>query len=277
MIKIFNPTSPGVRGRVKVTYDLADNGRPYRYLTVGNSKKAGRDNSGKISVRHKCRGNKKRYRIIDYKRTLNPNIESVAYNVESIQYDPNRTAYIALVKSNVDSKLSYVIATSGVKKGDTIFSSNTSSASLSDGTCTQLKHIPVGTNVHSIEFKPNEGAKIARSAGTFCTIAGFDGDFALLKMPSGELRKFNQNCRATTGIVSNKDHVNAKIGKAGLAFAKGRRPSVRGIAMNPVDHPMGGRTNGGKHPCSPTGVKAKGKKTRKKNHRSSVFIVKRRK
>lgn len=274
-ILFSKPTSPGSRHIVKAKSDaLKSSTKPCKFLTVGLNKKAGRDNKGRISVRHKCAGNKKRYRIIDFKRSLFGKKE-VNYVVVSVEYDPNRTSHIALIKSEL-GQLSYILASEKTKTGDKLIFSDGNVKNPLPGYTMMLKNIPSGLNVYNIEFAPGQGGKIARSAGTFCSILGMEDGYALVKMPSGELRKFHENCRASIGETSNKDHVNEKIGKAGRSFAKGKRPTVRGIAMNPVDHPMGGRTNGGKHPCSPTGVKSKGLKTRNKN-KKSFFIVKRRK
>jgi large subunit ribosomal protein L2 len=271
------PTSPGVRHQVYVSSSVVEK-KPLKpkYLLRGLNKNSGRDNSGKITVRGKCRGTKKLYRIIDFFARPD-SIDSVSVHViESIQYDPNRNAHIALIKNQDTEKHSYVIATEGMKKGGKVTFTNDALKNINSGDSLKLKHIPIGSMVSSIEIRPGSGAVLARSAGSYCYIIGRENGYVSLRMPSGEIRKFLEDCRVRFGITSNKEYSNVVFGKAGKSYAKGFRPISRGIARNPVDHPMGGRTNGGKHPQSPTGVLAKGKKTRKKTKKSSFFIVKRR-
>jgi large subunit ribosomal protein L2 len=246
---------------------------PYKPLLVPNPKKAGRNNTGRITVRHQGGGNKIKYRIMDWKRARK-DVEGV---VTSVEYDPNRSAFISLIKY-VDGDRRYVLATDGLAVGTKIIASE--QADIKAGNSLPLKKIPSGTLIHSIEMKPGAGATLVRSAGAAATLVGRIEKYMQIRMPSGELRLLPEDCYATVGTVSNADHMNVSIGKAGRTRWKGIRPTVRGVAMNPVDHPMGGgegRTSGGRHPCSPWGQLAKGYKTRKPKKPSDKFIVSRRK
>jgi large subunit ribosomal protein L2 len=243
-------------------------GGPLRALVDKKSKTGGRNHAGRITTRHKGGGHKQRYRIIDFKR----NKDGVVGTVERIEYDPNRTANIALVKYE-DGEYRYIIAPKGVKAGDTVQSGN--EAPIAVGNCMTLRNMPIGSVVHCVEMKIGKGAQIARSAGTSAQMIARDGDYATLRLRSGEMRKIHCDCRATLGEVSNTEHNLKKLGKAGAQRWRGVRPTVRGVAMNPVDHPHGGgegRTSGGRHPVSPWGVPTKGKKTRS-NKRTDKFIV----
>lgn len=245
---------------------------PYKPLLEVCPKKGGRNNTGRIMVRHQGGGNKVKYRVIDWKRARR-NVEGT---VTSVEYDPNRTAFISLVQY-IDGDRRYVLATEGVTVGTKVI--NSPEADIKVGNSLPLRKIPAGTIVHSIELKPGAGAKMARSAGNSATLVGRIERYAQVRLPSGELRLVPEDCYATVGTVSNADHMNVSLGKAGRARWMGKRPSVRGVAMNPVDHPMGGgegRTSGGRHPCSPWGQLSKGYKTRKTKP-SDRFIVSRRK
>jgi large subunit ribosomal protein L2 len=262
------PTSPGQRHVVRVKSEGLHKGGPLRALVDKKSKSGGRNHAGRITTRHKGGGHKQRYRIIDFKR----NKDGVVGTVERIEYDPNRTANIALVKYE-DGEYRYIIAPKGVKAGDTVESGN--EAPIAVGNCMTLRNMPIGSVVHCVEMKIGKGAQIARSAGTSAQMIARDGDYATLRLRSGEMRKIHCDCRATLGEVSNTEHNLKKLGKAGAQRWRGVRPTVRGVAMNPVDHPHGGgegRTSGGRHPVSPWGVPTKGKKTRS-NKRTDKFIV----
>ena len=246
-------------------------GSPLKFLTEKPSQRSGRNNNGHITVRHKSAGHKKTYRKIDFKR----NKFDISANVERIEYDPNRTAFIALVKYS-DGLYSYIIAPHKLKIGDSIISSRDNLVDIKLGNSMPLNYIPIGTIIHNVELNPGNGASVARSAGSYCQLVGKDGGYALLKMQSGEIRMFLLDCMATIGSVSNIDQKNTSIGKAGRSRWLGIRPTVRGVAMNPIDHPHGGgegRTSGGRHPVSPTGKSAKGKRTRSKKKLSSRLIV----
>ncbi len=265
------PTSPGRRSLVRVITPDLHKGEPYRPLLEQQSKKSGRNNNGRITVRHRGGGHKQRYRIIDFKR----NKDDIKATVERVEYDPNRTAHIALL-SYADGEKRYVIAAKGMKAGDEIFSGTT--APIKVGNCLPLRSIPVGSTVHCVELKPGKGAQIARSAGTSAQLIAREGGHATLRLRSGEMRKVLVDCRATIGEVCNGEHSLRSLGKAGATRWRGVRPTVRGVAMNPVDHPHGGgegRTSGGRHPVSPWGLPTKGKKTRK-NKRTDKLIVRRR-
>jgi len=266
-----NPTSPGRRGLVKIVSPELHKGAPHEPLLEKKSKNGGRNNYGRITVRHQGGGHKQRYRVIDFKR----NKTGIPARVERIEYDPNRTAHIALVLY-ADGERRYIIAPKGVLAGDPIMSG--SDAPIKAGNALPMRNIPVGTTVHNIEMKPGKGAQIARSAGTSAQIVAREGAYATLRLRSGEMRKVLADCMATIGEVSNDEHSLRKIGKAGATRWRGVRPTVRGVAMNPVDHPHGGgegRTSGGRHPVSPWGVPTKGYKTRK-NKRTNRLIVRRR-
>jgi large subunit ribosomal protein L2 len=266
-----NPTSPGRRFVVKVQTADLHKGAPHGPLLEKKSKSGGRNNNGRITTRHRGGGHKQRYRIIDFKR----NKDGVNANVERIEYDPNRSAHIALLKYE-DGEFRYIIAPRGVKAGDTLVSG--SDAPISAGNCLPLRNVPLGAVVHCIELKPGKGAQIARSAGAAVQLVAKDSGYATLRLRSGEMRKVLSNCRAVIGEVGNSEHSLRSLGKAGATRWRGVRPTVRGVAMNPVDHPHGGgegRTSGGRHPVSPWGVPTKGYKTRT-NKRTDKYIVRRR-
>ena len=253
--------------------DALTTSTPYKPLLVPNHRKAGRNNTGRITVRHQGGGNKIKYRIMDWKRARK-DVEGV---VTSVEYDPNRSAFISLIKY-VDGDRRYVLATNGLAVGTKIIASL--EADIKVGNSLPLKKIPSGTSIHSIEMKPGAGAILVRSAGAAATLVGRIDKYMQVRMPSGELRLLPEDCYATIGTVSNADHMNVSIGKAGRSRWKGNRPTVRGVAMNPVDHPMGGgegRTSGGRHPCSPWGQLSKGYKTRDPKKPSDKFIISRRK
>lgn len=267
-----NPTSPGRRFVVKVVNPELHKGEPHAPLVAKKAKKGGRNNYGRVTTRHQGGGHKQRYRIIDFKRDK----DGVPGSVERLEYDPNRTAYIALIKY-ADGDRRYIIAPKGLSAGAAILSGG--DAGVSPGNCLPLRNIPVGTTVHCIELKPGKGAQIARSAGTSAQILAREGEYATLRLRSGEVRKVRYECRAVIGEVGNSDHNLRKLGKAGATRWRGIRPTVRGVAMNPVDHPHGGgegRTSGGRHPVTPWGISTKGHKTRK-NKRTDSLIVRRRK
>jgi large subunit ribosomal protein L2 len=246
-------------------------GAPYAPLLESQSRKGGRNNNGRITTRHIGGGHKQHYRIIDFKRIK----DSIPAKVERLEYDPNRTAHIALLLF-ADGERRYIIAPRGVKAGDVLQSGP--AAPIKAGNCLPLRNIPVGSVVHCIELKPGKGAQIARSAGASVQVVAREGQYATLRLRSGEMRKVLADCRATVGEVSNSEHNLRKLGKAGASRWRGVRPTVRGVAMNPVDHPHGGgegRTSGGRHPVSPWGTPAKGYKTRK-NKRTDNLIVRRR-
>ena len=272
-IKQYKPTSPSRRGASVISYKDLDRVEPYGPLTVSNSKKAGRNNTGRITVRHKGGGNRRHYRIIDFKRDK----REIPARVEYIEYDPNRTAFIARLLYK-DGERRYIIAPNGLNKGDEILASG-KSIDVKPGNSMALKNIPLGTPVHNIEMKAGKGAQLARSAGASAQLIGRVDGYAQLKLPSGEMRRVREECFATIGSVSNSDHFNITIGKAGRRRWMGIRPTVRGVAMNPVDHPHGGgegRTSGGRHPVTPWAVPTKGHKTRK-NKRTNKDIIRRRK
>jgi len=270
IIKV-KPTSPGRRGVVKVTTPGLHKGAPYAPLVEKKTKSGGRNNKGRITTRHVGGGHKQRYRKIDFKR----NKDGVPAKVERIEYDPNRTAHIALMLY-ADGERRYIIAPKGIEKGDQLQSGT--DAPIKAGNCMPLRNIPLGTIVHCIELKPGKGAQMARSAGASVQLLAREGAHATLRLRSGEMRKVLADCRATIGEVSNSEHNLRKLGKAGATRWRGVRPTVRGVAMNPVDHPHGGgegRTSGGRHPVSPWGMPTKGYKTRK-NKRTDNMIVRRR-
>jgi len=266
------PTSAGRRFTVTVKSDNLHKGAPYAPLLEKKNKSGGRNNNGRITTRHRGGGHKQRYRIVDFKR----NKDGVPGKVERLEYDPNRSAHLALVLY-ADGERRYIIAPKGVKAGDPI--SSGLHVPVKPGNTMPLRNIPVGTLVHCIEMKPGKGAQMMRSAGTSAQLAAREGAYATLRLRSGEMRKVPADCRATIGEVSNDEHNLRKLGKAGAKRWRGIRPTVRGVAMNPVDHPHGGgegRTSGGRHPVSPWGVPTKGYKTRK-NKRTDKMIVRRRK
>lgn len=270
-LKAYTPTT---RFQTFVDYrSVLTTDEPYWPLTEAKPRKAGRNNGGRICVRHKGGGNKVRYRIIDWKRVR----RDVAGVVETVEYDPNRSAFISLVKF-IDGDRRYVLSTEGVGVGTKIMASP--EADIQPGNSLPLSRIPPGTQIHSVELKPGAGAKLVRSAGASAVLVGRIDGYGQVRLPSGELRLVPEQCYATIGTVSNADHMNVKLGKAGRRRWKGVRPSVRGVAMNPVDHPMGGgegRSSGGRHPCSPWGQLSKGYKTRRGKKASDRFIISRRK
>ena len=265
------PTSPGRRFVVKVVNPDLHKGAPHAPLLEKKSKSGGRNNNGRITTRHIGGGHKQHYRLIDFKR----NKDGIPAKVERLEYDPNRSANIALALY-ADGERRYIIAPKGMKAGDEIQSGQ--DAAIKSGNTLPLRNIPVGTTVHCVEMKPGKGAQIARSAGTYVQLIARDGSYATLRLRSGEMRKVLTDCRATVGEVGNAEHMLRSLGKAGAARWRGIRPTVRGVAMNPVDHPHGGgegRTSGGRHPVSPWGTPTKGKKTRS-NKRTDKLIVRRR-
>jgi len=273
-IKTYKPTSPGRRhGSVLDFTELTTGAKPERSLLRPLKKTGGRNNNGRITVRRRGGGHKRRYRLIDFKR----NKLDVPGTVKSIEYDPNRSANIALV-AYADGEKRYILAPLGLEVGQTVLAG--SGADPLPGNAMLLSEIPVGLMIHNIELQPLRGGQLCRSAGSYAQLQAREGSYAVVQLPSGELRRVHTSCRATIGRVGNTDHQNVKLGKAGRRRHMGRRPKVRGTAMNPVDHPLGGgegRTKGGRHPCSPTAVLAKGGKTRKRSNPSNKFILRRRK
>ena len=272
-VKSFRPTTASRRQMTVLDFSEITAKKPEKSLVKGKKSTGGRNNYGRITTRFRGAGNKRRYRMIDFVRDL----DNVPAKVMSIEYDPNRSANIALLEYEGGEKR-YIIAPKGLTVGQTVM--NGSNAELTTGNCLKIKDIPVGLLVHCVELQPGRGAKLVRSAGQSAILRGKDEVYAQLKMPSGEVRMINVNCRATIGEVGNGDHMNVKMGKAGKKRYLGFRPHVRGVVMNPVDHPMGGgegRSSGGGHPVSPWGKLAKGKKTRHPKKTSSRFIVERRK
>ena len=265
------PTSPGRRFVVKVVESGLHKGEPYAPLLEKKSRSGGRNNLGRITTRHRGGGHKQHYRVIDFKRDK----DGIAAKVERLEYDPNRSAHIALVLY-ADGERRYILAPQGVETGDNLLSGQ--DAPIKQGNCLPLRNIPVGSTVHAVEMKPGKGAQIARSAGTSVQLVAREGGYATIRLRSGEMRTVLADCRATIGVVSNGGHNLRKLGKAGATRWRGVRPTVRGVAMNPVDHPHGGgegRTSGGRHPVTPWGVPTKGYKTRK-NKRTDNMIVRRR-
>jgi large subunit ribosomal protein L2 len=267
-LKKFNPITPGTRQLVIVDRSGLWKGKPVKTLTEGLSSSGGRNNAGRVTAHHRGGGHKRSYRIIDFKRRK----WDVQGTVERIEYDPNRTAFIALIKYS-DGELAYILAPQRLAAGDKVIAA--ASADIKPGNAMPLKAIPVGSIIHAVEMKPEKGAQIARSAGTYAQLVGRDGAMSILRLNSGEQRLVHGNCMATIGAVSNPDNSNTNKGKAGRNRWLGKRPHVRGVAMNPVDHPHGGgegRTSGGRHPVTPWGKPTKGKKTRT-NKTSDKFIM----
>jgi len=270
-LRTFKPTTPGQRQLVLVDRSELHKGGPVKTLTEGLRSKGGRNNYGRITVRWRGGGHKRTYRTIDFRRRK----FDVAATVERLEYDPNRTAFIALIRYD-DGEQAYILAPQRLQPGDKVVSGER--ADIKPGNAMPLKNIPVGTIVHNVELKPGRGGQMARAAGTYVQLVGRDAGLALLRMSSGEVRMVRTECMATIGAVSNPDQQNISIGKAGRNRWKGRRPSVRGVAMNPVDHPHGGgegRTSGGRHPVTPWGKSTKGKKTRH-NKKTDGMILRRR-
>lgn len=271
-LKKFRPITPSLREMVVISGDTTRGAVPLKSLLAPKKSKAGRNNAGRITTRHHGGGVKQKYRLIDFKR----NKLDIPATVQSIEHDPNRTCNIALV-CYADGVKTYIIAAVGMKVGDVIIASD--SADIKAGNAKLLRDIPIGTFVHNVELKPGAGGQMARSAGAYAQLMAKEGEFALLRLPSGELRRVKSDCRATIGQVGRIEHELENIGKAGKNRHRGIRPAVRGVVMNPVDHPHGGgegRTSGGRHPVSPWGLATRGFKTRK-NKRTDKFIVKRRK
>ncbi len=272
-IKSFAPITPSLRNMTALDYSEITTNKPEKKLTTGKKASGGRNNNGRITTRFRGGGNARRLREIDFLRDK----DGIPATVKTIEYDPNRSANIALL-FYADGEKRYIIATSTMKVGDVV--SNGKGAELKPGNCLKIKDIPVGLTIHNIELVPGRGAKMVRSAGQSAVLRGKDGGYAQIKLPSGEVRRIHEECRATIGQVGNAEKMNVKMGKAGKKRYLGFRPHVRGVVMNPVDHPMGGgegRTSGGGHPVSPWGQLAKGKKTRCPKKNSSKFIVERRK
>ena len=272
--KKLKPDTPSRRHMSVSTFEEITAKKPERKLTTALRKTGGRNNHGRITSRRRGGGHRRRYRIIDFKR----NKFDLSAVIESIEYDPNRSSRIALVKYD-DGEKKYIIAPEGLKVGDKILSSMENKIPFKTGNAMPIGKIPEGLLLHNIELKPGKGAQMARSAGSYARIMASEGGMVTLKLPSGELRMISEQCIATIGTVGNKSHENISIGKAGRARWMGRRPKVRGVAMNPVDHPHGGgegKTSGGRHPVSPWGTPAKGFRTRKRNKDSNRYIVKRR-
>jgi large subunit ribosomal protein L2 len=267
-LKKYKPTTPSLRFLVQTDRKELWTGKPVKKLTEGLKKSGGRNNTGRITTRHIGGGHARRYRKIDFKRTK----MDVVGTVERLEYDPNRTAFIALI-TYADGEQAYILAPQRLKEGDEVIAS--AKADVKPGNAMPLKSIPVGTIIHNVEMKPGKGGQLARSAGTYVQLVGRDAGNAQIKLSSGELRLVPQDCMATVGAVSNPDHGNIKLGKAGRTRWLGRRPTVRGVVMNPVDHPHGGgegRTSGGRHPVTPWGKGTKGNKTRKNKSTDRMIL-----
>ena len=267
-LKSYKPTTPGQRGLVLIDRSDLWSGRPEKSLTVGLTKNGGRNNTGRITMRRKGGGAKKLYRVVDFKR----NKIDITATVERIEYDPNRSAFIALIKYE-DGELAYILAPQRLAIGDKVVSSE--KADIKPGNSMPFTGLPIGTIIHNVELKPGKGAQLARSAGVYAQFVGRDRGYAQIKLSSGELRIVRQECRATVGAVSNPDNSNQNLGKAGRNRHRGIRPSVRGVVMNPIDHPHGGgegRTSGGRHPVTPWGKPTKGAKTRN-NKTTDKYIL----
>jgi len=272
-LKKYRPVTPTLRHTLLPDYAELTRSRPLRALTEPKRRSGGRDNYGHVSQRWISGGHKRRYRLIDFRRDK----DGVPARVASIEYDPNRSARIALL-NYFDGERRYIVAPDGLRVGELVQSGP--DAEIKAGNCLPLRNIPLGTNVHNVELHPGRNARVARSAGSYCQLMAREGDRATLRLPSGEMRMFHVNCRAVVGQVGNLDHENVSIGKAGRNRWKGCAPSVRGVAMNPVDHPMGGgegKSSGGRHPCSPWGKITKGLKTRKRKLSDSLILRRRKK
>ena len=270
-LKQYNPITPGQRGLVLIDRSELFKGKPVKKLTKGLTKSGGRNNTGRITSWQKGGGHKRRYRIIDFKRTK----FDIEATVERIEYDPNRSAFIALIKYD-DGELSYILAPQKLIVGDKVISST--KADIKPGNAMPLNAVPVGTIIHNIELKPGKGAQLARSAGSYVQVIGKDLSYSILRLTSGEVRLVLSTCMCSIGAVSNQDNQNQNFGKAGRKRWMGKRPSVRGVAMNPIDHPHGGgegRTSGGRHPVTPWGKPTKGKRTRN-NKKTDRLIIRRR-
>ncbi|MEC7177444.1 MAG: 50S ribosomal protein L2 [Pseudomonadota bacterium] len=267
-LKTYNPTTPGQRGLILVDRSALHKGKPVKTLTEGLTKSGGRNNAGRITARRRGGGHKRSYRIVDFKRRK----WDMAATVERLEYDPNRTAFIALIKYE-DGELAYIIAPQRLGVGDKVIAGE--KVDVKPGCAMPLRSVPIGSIIHNIEMKPGKGGQIARSAGAFAQIVGRDQTYAIIRLGSGEQRLIHGDCMATIGAVSNPDQSNIKLAKAGRNRWMGKRPSVRGVAMNPVDHPHGGgegKTSGGRHPVTPWGKSTKGKRTRS-NKSSDKYIL----
>ncbi len=267
-LKSYKPTTPGQRGLILIDRSDLWKGRPVKALSEGLTKKGGRNNSGRITMRRKGGGAKRLYRVVDFKRTK----RDVSATVERIEYDPNRSGFIALIRYE-DGEVSYILAPQRLSVGDMVMASL--KTDVKPGNAMPFTGMPIGTIIHNIELKPGKGAQLARSAGAYGQFVGRDGGYAQIKLSSGELRMVRQECMASIGAVSNPDHSNQNLGKAGRNRHRGKRPSVRGVVMNPIDHPHGGgegRTSGGRHPVTPWGRPTKGARTRS-NKSTSKFIL----
>jgi large subunit ribosomal protein L2 len=271
-LKTFKPTTPSQRELVLVDRSALWKGKPLKALTEGAGQSGGRNNAGRITMRRRGGGHKRRYRMVDFKRRK----FDVPATVERLEYDPNRSAFIALIRYE-DGELSYILAPQRLQPGATVIAGER--ADILPGNAMPMQNIPVGTIIHNIEMKPGKGGQIARAAGAYAQLVGKDAGYALLRLSSGEQRMVRAECMATIGAVSNPDHKNINLGKAGRSRWLGRRPSVRGVAMNPVDHPHGGgegRTSGGRHPVTPWGKPTKGKRTRSNKSTDSMILRRRR-
>ncbi len=271
-IKKYRPITPTQRYKTTLDFEEITVDRPHKPLVKGKKQNAGRGHKGQVSVRRRGGGHKRKYRLIDFKR----NKYDVKGTVATIEYDPNRSANIALIKY-IDGDWRYIIAPDKMKVGDEIVSSE--KAEIRIGNSLPLKNVPLGTSVYNIELSRGKGGQVARAAGAYAVVSAKEGNYCLIKMPSGEIRKIHCECYATIGEVGNKEHANITIGKAGRTRWLSKKPKVRGVAMNPIDHPLGGgegKSSGGRHPVSPTGIPTKGYKTRKKHKYSDNYIVKRR-
>jgi large subunit ribosomal protein L2 len=270
-LKSYKPNTPAMRGLVLVDKSALWKGRPVKTLTEGVNKSGGRNNNGRITSRRRGGGHKRLYRVVDFKRTK----FDISATVQRIEYDPNRSAFIALLKYD-DGVEAYIIAPQRLQEGDNVIASNR--ADIKPGNAMPMENMPVGTIIHNVEMKPGRGGQMARAAGTYVQLIGKDSGYAQLRLTSGELRMVPAKCLATVGAVSNSDNKNTNMSKAGRSRWLGKRPKVRGVAMNPVDHPHGGgegRTSGGRHPVSPWGKPTKGARTRRKK-KSDDFIMRRR-
>ena len=271
-LKSYKPTSPGQRQLVTVTRDELYNGKPEKTLSVGLSKSGGRNNTGRITSWHRGGGHKRKYRIVDFKRVKH----DIQASIERIEYDPNRSSFIALIKYE-DGQKSYILSPQKIRIGDKVISGK--KVDIKPGNAMPISSIPLGTLLHNVELKPGKGGQIARAAGTYVQLIGRDQAYSILRLSSGEVRLVLSTCMASVGSVSNSDNKNRNDGKAGRSRWLGRRPHVRGVAMNPIDHPHGGgegRTSGGRHPVTPWGKPTKGKRTRS-NKKTDRLIVRRRK
>ena len=272
-IKKFNPVTPTLRFRTVSTFEEITKTSPERALVEGLRRTGGRNNKGNVSARHIGGGHKRLYRIIDFKRDK----AGVPARVNAIEYDPNRSARIALL-FYADGEKRYILAPLGLTVGDTVVAGDADNVDIRPGNAMPLRRVPLGSSVHNVELLPGKGGQVARSAGTYCQLVAKEGKNALLRLRSGEVRKFNLECMCTIGQVGNLDHENIVWGKAGRSRWLGKRPHVRGVAMNPHDHPMGGgegKSSGGRHPCSPKGIPSKGFKTRKKKPSDKMIVTRR--